>query len=215
MELQYPDDPRNFESFYFCGNLIYKAYNLLSKYDIRNLLDEIDNELEVSVNKWDMSVEATHELPNRTLQHKVSWTNFFRLVKSHLYNYAAISDNPWYSELEVQSYWAKRFKGTKIENYNEELYINYGNTHKHEHFDLGMIFYLKNPSRIYGTLIENGGREIIVPGDENSLLIHHSHINHQPAMPPPIVAEDYYRCVIVDDFMHPSKMDHYIRAGVI
>jgi len=215
MEILYPDDPRSFESFYFCDNLIYKAYNLLSKYDINNLLDEIDNELEVSVNKWDMSVEATHELPNRKLWYNVSWANFFRLVKSHLQNYAEITNNSWYSELEVQSYWAKRFKGTKIENYNQELYINYGNTHKHEHFDLGMIFYLKNPSRIYGTLIENEGREIIVPGDENSLLIHHSHINHQPVMPPPIIAEDYYRCVIVLDFMHPSKMDHYMRGGAV
>jgi len=178
-------------------------------------LDEIDNELEISTNKWDLSVEATHELPNRTLCHVMSWSNFFRVVRSHLKNYSEITENPWYSELQVQSYWAKRFKGTSIENYNEELYINYGNSHKHEYFDLGMIFYLKNPSRIYGTLIENNGREIIVPGDENSLLIHHSHINHQPVMPPPIVAEDYYRCVIVLDFMHPSKMDYYISGNVV
>ena len=36
---------------------------------------------------------------------------------------------------------------------------------------------------MFGTLIENKDREIIIPGDENSLLIHHSDINHQPVMP--------------------------------
>jgi len=43
-------------------------------------------------------------------------------------------------------------RGTTDENYGNELYINYGNSHSHDNFDLGMIYYLKNPSRIYGTL---------------------------------------------------------------
>ena len=59
---------------------------------------------------------------------------------------------------------------------------------------------------MFGTLIENEDREIIIPGDENSLLIHHSDINHQPVMPPKQIANKYYRCVIVVDFMHPSKI---------
>ena len=78
-----------------------------------------------------------------------------------------------------------------------------------EHFDLGMIYYLKNPSRIYGTLIENDDREIIIPGDENSLLIHQSNVNHQPVNPEPVVAKDYYRCVLVVDFVAPYKLEYY------
>lgn len=205
----YPEDPRNVEHFDFCGNEIYRAYNLLSKYDMKNLLEEIDNELEVCEDKWDLSVEATNKLSQRKLWHKKSWTNFFKLVKKHLYNYSNIVSDPRIKEYKIQSYWAKRMRGTTQENYENELYINYGNSHSHDNFDLGMIYYLKNPSRIYGTLIENKDREIIIPGDENSLLIHHSHINHQPVMPPPVVAKEYYRCVIVVDFIHPSKVDHY------
>ena len=72
-----------------------------------------------------------------------------------------------------------------------------------------MIYYLKNPSRIYGTLIENDDREIIIPGDENSLLIHQSNINHQPVNPEPLVAKDYYRCVLVVDFIAPYKLKYY------
>lgn len=209
--VEYPPDPRNVEHFDFCGNKIYRAYNLLSKYDRANLLKEIDNELEVCDDKWDSSVEATNRLQDRKLWYPTSWTNFFKLVKTHLYNYAEVTNNPRVKEYHVQSYWAKRMKGVSEENYAHELYINYGNSHSHKHFDLGMIYYLKNPSRIYGTLIENNDREIIIPGDENSLLIHHSHINHQPVMPPPVVAQQYYRCVIVVDFMHPSKLEAYER----
>lgn len=208
-DVEYPRDPRTVEYFDFCGNTIYRAYNLLSEYDMSNLLDEIDNELEVSDDKWDLSVEATNQLPQRKIWYKTSWTNFFKMVKKHLYNYSEITNNPKVKEYKVQSYWAKRMRGTSEFNYNNELYINYGNSHNHENFDLGMIYYLKNPSRIYGTLIENNDREIIIPGDENSLLVHHSHINHQPVMPPPLVASQYYRCVIVVDFMHPSKIDYY------
>lgn len=209
LDMVYPEDPRNIEHFDFCENKIYRAYNMLSKYDAKNLLEEIDNELEVSEDKWDMSVEATNKLSIRKLWYKTSWTNFFKFVKIHLYNYAKITNNPKVREYKIQSYWAKRMKGTTEENYTNELYINYGNSHSHDNFDLGMIYYLKNPSRIYGTLIENNGREIILPGDENSLLIHHSHINHQPVMPPPIIASQNYRCVIVVDFMHPTKIDYY------
>jgi hypothetical protein len=60
----YPEDPRDVEHFDFCGNEIYRAYNLLSKYDMKNLLEEIDNELEVCEDKWDLSVEATIDCLN-------------------------------------------------------------------------------------------------------------------------------------------------------
>lgn len=203
--IEYGEDPRNFVHFDFCGNTVYRAYNLLSREDRDKLLYEIDDELEICQNKWDGCVEATHQLPSRKLKHKDAWFNFFKLVKHHLYNYAKITGDYKVTQYKVHSYWAKRMKGVPEEDYNRELYINYGNTHNHPQFDLGMIYYLQNPSRIYGTLIENDDREIIIPGDENSLLIHHSNINHQPVMPPPIVCKDYYRCVIVVDFMHPER----------
>lgn len=200
----YPDDPRTENYFDFCGNTIYRAYNVLSLEDREALLEEIDDELSRNPN-WDLSVEATKELSTRKLKNKECWVNFFKMVKHHLYNYAKITKNPRIMDLKIQSYWAKRLRDISEEKYAEELYINYGNTHSHQHFDLGLIFYLQNPSRIYGTLIENNGREVIIPGDENSLILHHSAVNHQPAHPPPIVAKDYYRCVIVADFMYPDK----------
>ena len=202
----YWKDNRDVEYFDFCGNTIYRAYNMLSRHHMDYLLDDIDDELRTSKDKWDRSVEATNELPHRKLIHYTSWYVFFSMVKKHLHNYARITNNPRVKEYKVQSYWAKRMKGTNPEDYKNELDINYRNSHSHENFDLGMIYYLNNPSRMFGTLIENKDREIIIPGDENSLLIHHSHINHQPVMPPKQIANKYYRCVIVVDFMHPSKI---------
>ena len=201
----YWHDNRNVESFDFCGNTIYRAYNMISRHHMDNLLDDIDDEFRVSKNKWDRSVEATNELPHRKLRHYTSWYVFFSMVKKHLHNYAEITNNPNIKNYQVQSYWAKRMKGTNSEDYRNELDITYRNSHSHDNFDLGMIYYLNNPSRMYGTLIENEDREIILPGDENSLLIHHSHINHQPVMPPKVIANKYYRCVIVVVFMDPSK----------
>ena len=198
-------DKRDVVHFDFSGNMIYRAYNLLTPHVQNEIEEDIDDELRAG-DKWDRSVEATNNLANRTLWYKSSWYIFFSLVKKHLYNYADTVGNPQIKDYKVASYWSKRMKGTNDEDYNDQLYPNYKNSHSHDDFDLGMIYYLRNPSRIYGTLIENNDKEIILPGDENSLLIHHSNVNHQPVMPQPIVANKAHRCVIVVDFKHKSKL---------
>ena len=198
-------DKRSFNHFNFMGNTIYRAYNLLTPHVANQIEEEIDHELRGD-DKWDRSVEATNRLSSRKLWYKSSWYIFFGMVKKHLYNYADIVGDPRIKDYKVASYWAKRMKGTNDIDYEQQLYPSYKNSHSHEDFDLGMIYYLRNPSRIYGTLIENANREIIIPGDENSLLIHHSEVNHQPVMPPPQVANKSHRCVIVVDFKHKSKL---------
>ena len=198
-------DKRDVVHFDFSGNMIYRAYNLLTPHVQNEIEEDIDDELRAG-DKWDRSVEATNNLANRTLWYKSSWYIFFSLVKKHLYNYADTVGNPQIKDYKVASYWSKRMKGTNDEDYNDQLYPNYKNSHSHDDFDLVMIYYLRNPSRIYGTLIENNDKEIILPGDENSLLIHHSNVNHQPVMPQPIVANKAHRCVIVVDFKHKSKL---------
>tara|TARA_B100000945_G_C20422036_1_gene618546 strand:- start:1870 stop:2529 length:660 start_codon:yes stop_codon:yes gene_type:complete len=203
------DDIRTVEHFDFCDKKIYRAYNLLSSYDRNNLIEEVEHELEQHEDKWDRCTEVTNYLVNRKLWHMQSWRYFFKLIKKHLYDYSELVGDESIKDLHVASCWAKRMKGVTQKLYDGQLYINYGNVHKHEYFDLGMIYYLKNPSRIYGTLIENEGREIIIPGDENSLLIHHSNINHQPVNPEPLVAQNYYRCVIVVDFVSPLKLEYF------
>tara|TARA_A100001035_G_scaffold141142_2_gene110934 strand:+ start:3314 stop:4090 length:777 start_codon:yes stop_codon:yes gene_type:complete len=205
IEDDYYKDKRDYETFSFMGNTIYRAYNIFTPHVLNELEEEIDDALRTP-NKWDRSVEVTQGLSARKLKYKVSWFIFFSEIKRHLHRYAKLTNNKKILEYKIASYWAKRMKGNTEEDYEKELYINYRNTHKHEDFDLGMIFYLNNPSRIYGTLIENDNKEIILPGDENSLLIHHSHINHSPVMPQPIVANKAHRCVIVIDFKHESKL---------
>ena len=81
----YWDDNREFEYFDFCGNTIYRAYNMLSRHHMDNLLEEIDDELRVTDDKWDRSVEATNQLPKRKLWHRTSWMVFFSMVKKHLH----------------------------------------------------------------------------------------------------------------------------------
>ena len=45
-------DNRTTTHWSFCGNELYRAYNLLSDYDRENLLWEIDDELKQHDDKW-------------------------------------------------------------------------------------------------------------------------------------------------------------------
>lgn len=190
----------------YFGKTMYHAYNVLSQEDIDGLIEEIDDELKNTEDNRDGIIEATNCLSKRRVKNKKCWYNFFLMVKKHLYVYSDIVNDPSIRSLKVASYWAKRmYKGITQEQYEENMYINYGNLHAHKDLDLGIIYYLQNPSRIYGTLIESSGREFIVPGDENSMIIHYSNVNHAAVLPPPIITKNDPRCTIVVDFKYAHK----------
>lgn len=201
----YVDDSRTWNSFNIFGRTIYHAYNCLNAEDIHNLRAEIDDELRINPDNKDSCIEATNGLFRRKLKNQQCWINFFKMVKMHMHNYADITNDPTVKQLKVHSYWAKRVSDISEEDYDRELYINTGNVHSHVGLDLGIVYYLQNPSRIYGTLIEDSGREFIVPGDENSMVIHHSSINHEGVVPPPKLTRDYPRIVIIVDFKKIKK----------
>lgn len=203
---QYPPDPRTFTTMNYFGKTLYHAYNVLSEETVNELIDEINDELENTLDNKDGYIEATNCLSRRKLKNKQCWYAFFNMVKVHLNNYAELVNDPSIKTLKVASYWAKRmYKGVTEDQYYEQMYINYGNLHSHVDLDLGIIYYLQNPSRIYGTLIEDKGREFIVPGDENSMIIHHSDMNHAAVLPPPIITEDSPRVTLIVDFKYPHK----------
>lgn len=202
----YAPDPRTFTTMNYFGKTLYHAYNVLTEEDIEGLIEEIEDELTINPDNKDGYLEATNGLGKRKIKNKQCWYNFFSMVKNHLNNYAEITNDPDIKNLKVASYWAKRMhRGITQDEYEEHMYINYGNLHAHKNLDLGIIYYLQNPSRIYGTLIEDKGREFIIPGDENSIVIHHSDMNHAAVLPPPIITENSPRCTIIVDFKYPHK----------
>jgi len=198
----YDKDARTFTTMNVFGRTLYHAYNCLSPEDIEGLKEEIDDELKSNPDNRDGLLETTNGLYYRKLKNKKCWVNFFSMVKSHMRKYAKLTNDPSVLQLKVASYWAKRLVDCTQEEYESEMYINYGNLHSHQNLNLGIIYYLENPSRIYGTLIEDSGREYIVPGDENSMIIHHPNVNHAAVLPPPSLTRDYPRTVIVVDFKH-------------
>jgi hypothetical protein len=204
-ETEYPEDTRTYVTMDFFGKTLYHAYNVLTEDDRKGLLEEIDDELESNIDNKDGSIDSTNGLSTRKIKNRECWLNFFKKVKMHMYNYAEITNDPQIKNLKISSYWCKRMKDVSDEDYAEGMYINYGNLHSHINHDLGIIYYLQNSSRIYGTLIESAGREIIVPGDENSMVIHHSSMNHAAVLPPPAISKDYPRYVLVVDFKYPHK----------
>jgi len=203
MKRKYPPDTREFTTMNYFGNTLYHAYNSLSEEDRLGLLEEIEDEIKTNSSGGYNIVEATSTLPTRKIKNKKCWYNFFKVVKKHLYEYAKITNNPKIKTLKVAEYWAKRM-GPDIsdEDYHNEMYIYYGNSHSHNNLDLGIIYYLQNPSRIYGTIMEQDGVEFIVPGDQNSLIIHHPDINHEAVLPHPSFLDGTCRCVLIVDFKY-------------
>lgn len=207
MKRKYPLDNRRYTTMSYFGKTLYHAYNVLSEEDRIGLLEEINDEIDKNSSGEYNIVEATSTLSTRKLKNQKCWFNFFRMVKEHLDQYSKITNNPNIQTLKVAEYWAKRMKDNiSDEDYHNEMYIYYGNLHSHNNLDLGLIYYLQNPSRIYGTIIEEDGVEFIVPGDQNSMIIHHPYINHEAVLPHPSFLKDTCRCVLIVDFKYPKNI---------
>lgn len=206
MKRKYPEDTRDYKSINFCGKSIYHAYNVLSEVDRIDILREIEDELNLindDLSTTKAFVDATNNLSNRIVKTDKCWYNFFKQIKKHLKEYARITNDPRINNIKVVQYWAKILRDNiSEEDYHNELYIYYGNTHEHEHTDLGILYYIKNSSRIFGTLVEDDGHEIIIPGDENSMIIHDPSVRHEAVLPPPGVLKDDVRAVLIVDLKY-------------
>ena len=60
--------------------------------------------------------------------------------------------------------------------------------------------FIKNPSKVYGTMLNFDNIEMIMCSEENSLLIFNPKINHSVVSPPPQVSSLYPRYSIVFDY---------------
>jgi hypothetical protein len=207
MKRKYPEDTRDYKVINFCGKSIYHAYNILSEEDRVNILHEIEDELkcddENDLKSTKAFVDATNNLSNRIIKNERCWYNMFNQIKKHLEEYAKITNDPKIKNIKIVQCWAKILRDNISEDdYHNELYIYYGNTHEHEHIDLGILYYIKNSSRIYGTLIEDDGHEIIIPGDQNSMIIHDPSVRHEAVLPHPGFLKDDIRAVLIVDLKY-------------
>lgn len=76
--------------------------------------------------------------------------------------------------------------------------------HKHTS-DLSCVYYLKNTHPFHGTYIDN---RVVIPGDENSILLFDGKILHSIVNMPPEIGVKDYRYSIAFDFY---KEDNYLK----
>ena len=74
--------------------------------------------------------------------------------------------------------------------------------HSHKNNPIGVVYYLKNPSPKYGTIVQLTENKIFNnDGEENSLMVFNPELYHTALYPPLEEVQKYPRMTIVCDCM--------------
>jgi hypothetical protein len=179
--------------------IITHKYNDYIFYEIRNVLDkshmdimkkdidyEIENFLEERVAKY-----QTKNYLHKRYKFDPAWRYFFdscNFIVKEIFS----EDN--YCTIETKKCvgcWANVSKP------DSNFFF-----HQHQNdVKFSIVYYLKNPSEVYGTMFQDGDCEVIIGGKENSLILFDSaNITHKTLSPPPQVSKDTPRYTIAVDF---------------
>ena len=182
-------------------NLIMHRYNYCTFYEVLNVLDvskthviksDIDYEIEHFLAK-NVKKYQTQNYLHKKYQHVTEWRSLFdacdKIVKT-------IFPNSNYSIADTSGRhgcWANVSKPD-----SDFIY------HRHSsNVEFSIVYYLINPSQIYGTLFRDGNHGRIVGGKENSLILFDSKsITHKTLSPPPEVSKDTPRYTIAIDYVN-------------
>lgn len=189
-------------------NIITHRYNDLTFYEVRNVLDnpqvdamkgtidfEIENFLAIDVPRY-----QTQNYLHKRYRHATGWKDLFdsceKIVKQ-------IFPNKNYCLPETKGYFGCWANVSKPDSTNFIF-------HQHEsHVQFSIVYYLSNPSEVYGTMFQDGDCEIIVGGKENSLILFDSrNIMHKTLSPPPQVSKDNFRYSIALDYIEGNSMSY-------
>jgi len=210
------------DKLYHCdGEYFYKSYNTISESDQIDLKQEA--ELYLKSHKKKETVDsingtffngvephppeiADNFLTVQTLKKKC-WKNLMReavrLSNNYSKKYLNINTN-----LSLHSCWI-----TKVSYYTDEDIKNnllfdedfqtYTDNHVHTHDKrqiISCVFYLQNPDKKYGTLVETKNNFLVLDGVENSFSIFNPGLYHQALFPPRELSSQYPRYSILINF---------------
>jgi hypothetical protein len=185
----------------FYDNKIYKDTNLLDDITRNQLIKELDDHIEnVNCHVPGKYLEHALSLGSRKVKNTTCWIKFFTMVRKQLKKYSEIIDNPDVNNMRMSAFWGNRIKYVTEEAYYQAFYPHYLCLHDHKPSELGMIYYLKNISEIYGTLWYHEDREIIFPAEENSIVFCNTNMPHNPFPPPPEITIEHPRYILVAEF---------------
>jgi hypothetical protein len=183
------DEYENGSFFNLNNRLFYKRKNILDKkYIVKKIISDIDKEIVENCCKSVPAFQTQPEL-HRKYKNIPHWSYLIEEINLDIEKYILnINSEKKITSLNCQSCWAN--VSTPESNY---VYHNHTT-------NLTVVYFLKNPSKIYGTLIYFDDNEIILPGEENSLIIFNPKIIHCVVSPPPQVSSLNPRYSIVFDY---------------
>ena len=192
---------------YLDGKYFYKSYNIISKEDRVNLIEESELYL-----KTHRKIEELHppimaeKFFTKELLKKECWKNLTKKIVTSVNGY---SEKYLNLSVKFESCWINKvgyYEDKDIKNtlYFDEDLQSYTDNHYHSHHDkqlISCIFYLQNPSKKYGTLIRTRNGSLVLDGTENSLTIFDPRLHHTAITPNPDVSSVYPRYVILMSFI--------------
>lgn len=172
------------------NKIFYKRKNIIDKNCIiKKIVSDIDKEILEDPCK---SVPAFQTQPtlHKKYKHVCHWDYLVGKINYDISRYVFnTSLNQKNISLDCQACWANISKPESNYTY-----------HNHQ-TDLTLVYFLRNPSKIYGTLINFDDNEIILCAEENSLMIFNPKITHCIVSPPPQVSSLNPRYSVVFDFI--------------
>ena len=202
----------NAEINYFDGEYLYKSYNVVSKKDQTNLVQESEIYLNIyrdlrephpPIRAYSTIPECQHNI--KKLSSRKCWNNLLKNIFSEVNNYYK---NYLNSSPVIINFWIDKVGFYSDENIAKTLYFDndlnaYTDTKYHVHkknTSTVCIFYLQNPNKRYGTLIKTKSRSLVLDGTENSLSIFNSRVWHTAVYPDRKESHYYPRYTIGFDF---------------
>lgn len=192
------------------GEYFYKSYNIISKSDQIELKKEAEFYLKNYRKKETVEPHppavADNFLTAKTLQKKC-WKNLMRQAVRLTSNYSKKYLN-LNTKLSLHSCWINKVLYYTDDDIKNNLLFDvdfetYTDNHVHTHDKLQIlscIFYLQNPDKKYGTLVETKNNFLVLDGVENSFSIFNPGLYHQALFPPREVSSQYPRYSIVINF---------------
>jgi hypothetical protein len=175
--------------FNLYNHLFFKKNNIIKRRDvIKKIISDINFEIEKDPC---ISVPPYQTQPDLHKKYKEfdHWIELINSIGIAIEKY--INNNPKCSNvisLKCEACWANVSKPES----------NYS-IHNHQ-TDLSVVYFIKNPSKIYGTLFKFDESEIILCSEENSLVIFDPKLQHCIVSPPPQVSSLNPRYSIVFDY---------------
>lgn len=175
------------------GNYFYKATDVFSE----GMASDIATEAYewISNNRKPITSEVyppeTSIASYKLLKDNLFWSVFYKELKKHIVKYCEVTgidsslvsiSESWMTkvdDIEIPRKHSKDSLRRRLEQHN-----TFGNMHSHEHNQIGIVYYAKNPDPKFGTLVKLSENKIFKnDGEVNSLLIFNPQLYHTAVYP--------------------------------